>query len=79
MHESNTASKRTHKVISPVCSVLIAYRWCLQFLTVIEGRMATDIIVICAVLMQGAVPQEEDEQADEKYCDKVSCFPNAVS
>jgi len=25
------------------------------------------------------VPQEEDEQADEKYCDKVSCFPNAVS
>ncbi len=72
MHESNTASKRTHKVISTVFVVLIAYRWCLQFLPVIEGRMATDFTELCVVFMRSAVSQEEDEQVDEEYCDKVS-------
>ncbi len=72
MHESNTASKRTHKVINTVFVVLIAYRWCLQFLAVIEGRMATVFTELCVVFMQSAVPQEEDDQVDEEYRDKVS-------
>ena len=72
VHESNTTSKRTHKVISTVFVVLIAYRWSLQFLSVIEGTMATDFTELCVVLMKSAVPQEEDEQVDEEFCDKVS-------
>ncbi len=71
MHESNTVSKHTHKVISTVYSVLIAYRWRSQFLPVIEGSFTADITVTCAVLMQGAVTREEDEQAGQEYCDKV--------
>jgi len=41
-------------------------------LPVIEGRMATDFTELRVVFMQSAVPQEEDEQVDEEYCDKVS-------